>query len=225
VIDGNSPPDANTVIGEMVMPLGQNYQKGVVVAVGNMDGVGGVEIAVTRGGPVAPTNLNKTVKLKAYQFVDGSFRELALGGSSVPFAPFEGIGSGDNVIQRDARITFVDANNDGKAELVFSALDRITDPNNPQVRIATFSVDIATGKAIPVSTGTGPSNSYLIGNQISDHAISSVDLDDLVLAVQGSGQPGASPSAIQYLDPLTGAARAGGFQLGILPGGVSVFGI
>jgi len=207
---------ADTIIGSIITPFGSTYQKGVVVAAGNLDGVGADEIAVTRGGPVAATNPNKSIKLKAYEFNGTGFTELDLNGSaSGTFAPFPGI-------ERDGRIAFVDPDGDGQQELVFSALDR-TVPSNTQVRIAVFDVNTTTGLATAVSTGTGPSNSYLVGTQVQDHGITQVDLNrdgssDLALITE-------TPGLMRYLAPLTGAVLPGGFSLSITAGGVSIDGV
>jgi hypothetical protein len=206
-----------------VSPFGATYTKGVVVAAGNLDGTGGDEIAVTRGGPVAATNPNKSIKLKAYQLVGTSLIELNLSGTGSPLAPFDGIGSGTNVIDRDARVTFTDGDGDGKAELVFSALDRITNPSNVQVRIAVFTVNTTSGLATPASTGTGPSKSYLEGTNIVDHAIGPVTISgdtDLVLLTQTQ-----TGGVIQYLFPLTGDVVTGGFGLDVVTGGITIDGI
>jgi hypothetical protein len=209
----------DTVIGSILTPFGAGYQKGVVVAAGNLDATGGDEIAVTRGGPVArslPADI-QTLKLKAFQFADGGFTELALSGiHGSPLAPFAPLD-----IRRDARVAFVDTNGDSKAELVFSALDR-TDNSNTQVRIATFSVDTATGFATPMSTGTGPSKSYLVGNNIVDHAIASLAPasgagGDLAIITESNS------SRVQYLDPLNGMG-SGGFAIDLTTGGVALAG-
>ncbi|MCE9564160.1 MAG: hypothetical protein K8U57_19125 [Planctomycetes bacterium] len=226
--DADGSDDSN--IGSIQTPFGAGYQKGVVVAAGDLDGTlntGGFaqdEIAVTRGGPVAASNPNKTVKLKAYQFNGSDLSELNLSGTGSPFAPFAGIGSGDTVLQRDARVAFVDTNADGKSDLVFSVLDRTTDPNNFQVRIAAFSVNTSTGLATAVSTGTGPSKSYLVGTDIVDHAISNADpigsgAEELALLTESAS------SGVQYLDPLTGSVLTGGFPLTIMTGGIALDGI
>jgi len=207
----------DSTIGSIITPFGPSYQKGVIVAAGNMDGFGGDEIAVTRGGPVASANPNKSIKLKAYQFDGSDLLELDLNGAATgAFAPFP-------TLERDARLAFVDENGDGSQELVFSALDR-TDPVNAQVRIAVFSINTIIGVATAVSTGTGPSNSYVVGTNIVDHAITHVDLNgdgssDLALLTQ------TASSGMQYLDSFTGALLPGGFNLSILNGGVTLAGI
>jgi hypothetical protein len=215
----------DSTIGSVVEPFGTTYQKGVVVAAGDLDGDGKAEIAVTRGGPVAASNPNKTVKLKAFKFAGGALAELNLSGGTSAFAPFAAVtdASGD-VIERDARVAFVDPDGNGKFRLVFSALDRLTDPSNVQVRIAAFNVDTTTGLATAASTGTGPNGSYLVGSQVVDHAIARGDADgngssDLALVTE-SASPG-----VQHLDPLTGAVLPGGFALTILTGGVTLDGV
>ncbi|MCE9560597.1 MAG: FG-GAP-like repeat-containing protein [Planctomycetes bacterium] len=212
---------ADTIIGSILTPFGATYSKGVIVAAGNLDGVGGDEVAVTRGGPVAATNPNKAIKLKAYKFNGSGLTELDLNGAAPgAFAPFP-------AIERDGRVAFVDPNGDGKQDLVFSALDR-TNPANTQVRIAVFDVNTTTGLATAVSTGTGPSNSYLVSNHIQDHATTHVDLaqdgtSDLALITENSA-PGAL-SGMLYLAPLSGAILPGGFSLNVTTGGVSIDGI
>jgi Tol biopolymer transport system component len=215
----------DSFLGGAVSPFGTSYQKGVVVAAGDLDGDGKAEVAVTRGGPVAPSNPNRTVKLKAFRFNGANLAELNLSGNSSAFAPFGTItGPGGEVIERDARVAFVDPDGNGKFQLVFSALDRITDPANTQVRIAAFNVNMTTGVATPASTGTGPNGSYLVGSQIVDHAIARTDVNrdgasDLALITE------TASSGIQYLDPLTGAVRPGGFTLNVLNGGITLDGI
>jgi len=208
---------ADKRIGAITTPFGPGYQKGVVVALGNLDGVGGDEIAVTRGGPVVQSNPNKSVKLKVFKHNGFGLSELDLNGAaSGAFAPFP-------TITRDSRITFTDADGDGKHELVFSALDR-SNSLNTRIRIAVFSVNTENGLASLVSTGSGPSNSYVIGTNVRDHAIGHVDLDndgsrDLAVLTES-----ALPGIIQYLDPNTGAILPGGFGLNIATGGVSIDG-
>jgi len=204
-----------------VTPFGPAYQKGVVVAAGNLDGAGGVEIAVTRGGPVASLNPSiQSIKLKAFQFMGSTMTELNLSGTGSPLAPFAGL-SGGNIV-RDGRVTFTDSTGTGQAQLIFSALDPFSSPGNTQVRIAAFTVDPTTGLATAVSTGTGPSNSYLVGANITDHAIASVagtGVRNLALITQ------SDTPQIQYLDPLTGGTLNGGFNLSILAGGVTIDGL
>jgi hypothetical protein len=181
------------------------------------------EIGVTRGGPVAkslPADI-QTIKLKAFKFAGSGLVELDLAGNGgasafAPFAPLP--------ISRDARVAFVDTNGDGKSQLVFSALD----PSKPttanvQVRIAAFDVNTTSGLATPASTGTGPSSSYVVGNNIIDHSIAAVapnggNLQNLVLVTQ------SNTSQVQYLDPLTGATATTGFAIALVNGGVNVDG-
>jgi len=224
VVSGSSPVNSNTLIGSIVTPFGQTYSKGVVVAAGDLNGDGAAEVAVTRGGPVAATNLNKSIKLKAYKFA-GTLTELNLSGnSSAPLAPFAGItGPNGEVLSRDARVTFVDQNGDGKDELVMSILDPLSDPTNTQVRIAAFTVNASTGLASPVSLGSGPSQSYLVGSHVANHAISHAalngdDTNSIALLTESDA------SGIQYLNPRTGAVLPGGFNLSVLTGGISLDG-
>lgn len=226
VVDGTSPAGSNNTIGAAVKPFGNTYSKGVVVAGGDLSGDGKAEVAVTRGGPVAASNPNKTLKIKAFQLsaAGSALNELNLSGTGSPLAPFAGLGSGSNVIDRDARLAFVDQNGDGIAELAFTALDRVTDPANVQVRIATFEVSPTTGLATPLGTGTGPSNSFLDGTHIIDHAITHVDansdgIDGMALLTQ------SATSQIQFVNPITGGIKPGGFLLNVLNGGVSLDGI
>ncbi|MCE9564159.1 MAG: Ig-like domain-containing protein [Planctomycetes bacterium] len=224
VIDGTT---STTPIGSGpngISPFGSTYTKGVVVAAGDLDGANGDEIAVTRGGPVVATNPNQTVKLKAYQLSGGALTELALSGSSTPLAPFAGIGSGANVIKRDARVAFTDIDGDGKAELVFSALDPLSTPGNTTVRIAAFSVNLASGLATPISTGTGPSNSYTTGSNIVDHAISGANPTGTAVVPLALITESANDQ-VQYLNPLNGTVLTGGFALPIVTGGITISGI
>ncbi len=225
VIDGASAPGSDTIIGSILTPFGETYQKGVVVAAGDMDGDGAAEIAVTRGGPVAESNTNKTVKLKALKLTDGVLTELPLSGNSFPLAPFAGItGANGEVLARDARVTFVDQNGDGKEELVISILDGISDPTNTQVRIATFSINSVTGVAAPVSAGTGPSQSYLVGDHVLNQGITRTNVSgdgstDLALIVEEAN------SGIHYLNPRTGGTLAPSLVLPVSTGGVAIDGI
>ena len=145
VIDGASPAGQNTVIGGIQKPFGGGYEKGVVVAAGNADGVGGDEVAVTRGGPVASTNpAVQRIKVKVLQLRSGALAELPLNADgTTSFAPFAALTGAANAIKRDGRVAFVDRDGDGKAELVFSALDPLTNPANGQVRVSVFSIGTA----------------------------------------------------------------------------------
>ncbi len=220
---------ADTFIGsdkQGLAPFGSTYSKGVVIAAGNLDGVGGKEIAVTRGDAVAATNPNKTVKLKAFQLntAGTTLAELKLSGTTVPLAPFTGVGSGSKVIDGGADLAFTDQNADGKDELVFSALDSVTAATNVQVRVAAFSVNTATGVATAVSIGTGPSKSYLVGKNVVEQAITSIDPTEtgtrnLALITQ------SGTSGVQYLAPLSGSVLTGGFSLNILKDGVTIDGV
>jgi len=221
-VDGSD--DSN--IGSTFTPFGATYQKGVVVAAGDQDGDGDVEIAVTRGGPVASTNPNKSVKLKAYRFTGQDLEELNLSGTGAAFAPFQGVtGAGGAVLERDARLAFVDPDGDGKSLLVFSALDPLSSPGNVRVRVAAYSVNTTTGLATLESTGSGgTASSYLVGTGVVNHAIASVGVtgsaaSNLALITQ------TAQSGIAYLDPLTGSVLTGGFGLSVLDGGVTFDGI
>jgi serralysin len=223
----------DSLLAPVVTPFGEAYQKGVVVAAGDMDGDHRCEIAVTRGGPVAQSNPNKTAKLKAFKFVGGALAELNLsgqtdgGGNPVAFAPFAAVtGAGGSVIERDARVTFVDQNGDGHAELVFSALDPLTDPTNTRVRIGVYSVSTDTGLASLVSTGPGTTPStYLVGDHVTDHAIAHADLSQAGITVNRIALvTEAATPGVDYLVPLTGQAVLGHLNLNVLNGGVTLDG-
>ena len=144
VIDGTSPAGTNTVIGSIQTPFSAGYEKGVVVAAGNVDGVGGDEIAVTRGGPVAsPNPAVQQIKVKVLQLKGTALTELPLNADgSTAFAPFAVMTGAASGINRDGRVAFVDANGDGKAELVFTALDPLTNAANEQVRVGVYSINV-----------------------------------------------------------------------------------
>ncbi|WP_439628845.1 beta strand repeat-containing protein [Gemmata sp.] len=230
VVSGASAAGVTTIIGAEVTPFGNLYQKGVVVEAGDLDGAANAaglprdEVAVTRGGPVAASNPNKTIKLKAYGFEGGSLAELNLSGTGAPLAPFAAVtGPSGEVLARDGRLAFVDQNGDGRSELVVSILDPLSTPGNVRVRVATFAVDTGTGLATPLGAGSGASNSVLVGAAVKDHAIARVDADgngtsDLALVTEGA------PSGVAYLDPRTGAVLPGGFSLGVARGGVALDG-
>jgi hypothetical protein len=222
---------ADTRLGSIVKPFGNGYQKGVVVTGGDLDGDGRAEVAVTRGGPVVQSNPNKTVKLKAFKFDGANLVELNLSGqtdgagNTVALAPFGNVvGANGEVIERDARVAIVDQNGDGKGTLVFTTLDRVTDPANIRLRVAAYTVDTTSGLGTLVSTGTGSTpTSYLIEGRLSDHAITHADSNgdgrsDLALIVE------SSPSGILFLDPITGAFLPGGFGLTVATGGVTIDG-
>ncbi|WP_439630946.1 hypothetical protein [Gemmata sp.] len=212
--DADGSDDSN--IGSTLTPFGAAYAKGVVVAAGDLDGDGAAEVAVTRGGPVAPANPNKSLKLKAFRFTGQDLEELDLNGPAAgSLAPFP-------AVERDARVAFADPDGDGSHLLVFSALDR-TDPSGTRVRVAAFTVDAVTGAATAAGGGTGPSGSYTLGTGVLDHATARVDLtgagrSDLAVVTR-SAAPG-----LVYLDPLTGAVLPGGFGFAVLAGGVALAG-
>src|SRR5262249_13655298 len=145
VIDGDSPPGSNNVIGGIQKPFGTAYQKGVVVAAGNADGIGGDEIAVTRGGPVSnPDPEIQKIKVKVLQLKSGTLTELPLSADgATAFAPFGSLSGPANAIKRDGRVAFVDADGDGDDELVFTALDPLTNASNERVRVAVYSINPA----------------------------------------------------------------------------------
>ncbi len=227
VIDGTSPVGSNIVIGGLLhTPFGSGYQKGVVVAVGNIDGVGGDEIAVTRGGPVASSSPTvQQIKVKVLQLQNGVLTELPLSADgTTAFAPFASLSGPAKSINRDGRVAFVDSNGDGKAELVFSALDPLTTPGSEQVRVGVYSINAGASAAAAtiVSTGTD-AGTYLTGSGVVDHAITHV-------AAAGAAQnlaiitESASPGVV-YLAPLTGTEQTGGFSLSVLHGGITIDGI
>jgi hypothetical protein len=232
VVDGTSPTGVNTLIGSVVAPFGEGYQKGILVAVGNADGIGGEEIAVTRGPVASPSLAVQRVKVKVYQLQGDTLQALPLAADgSTAFAPFATVSGPANAITRDSRVAFVDANGDGKAELVFSALDPLTNPANVQVRIGVYSIDVhaTQGAATIVSTpgaaivrvGTA-SGTYLTGTAVKDHAIAPVagtgSSQNLALVTQSGS------SGIVNIAPLTGATQSGGGSLGVASGGVSLGG-
>ncbi len=222
VIDGTSPSGSDIIIGGIQKPFGPGYQKGVVVAAGNADGLGGDEIAVTRGGPVASTNPTiQQIKVKVFQLQGSTLAELHLNADgSTSFAPFGALSGPANAIKRDGRVAFVDTNGDGKDELVFTALDPLTNTSNERVRVGVYSINPAasTGAAAIVSTGPD-AGTYLTGGAVVDHAITHAagtgTLENLALLTE-SASPG-----VAYLDPLTGALQAGGFSLSVLHGGIT----
>lgn len=232
VISGNPPADASDILGGIQTPFGANYQKSVVVAAGNIDGIGGDEIAVTRGGPVAsPDPTVQQIKVKVFQLQGTPFdygaplNEIHLSADgSTAFAPFASLNGPASAINRDGRVAFVDSNGDGKAELVFSALDPLTTPGNGQVRVAVYSIDVAAlrGAATIVSTGH-EGGTYLMGNAVVDHAITHVPAtgaqQNLALITESSS------SGIVYLAPLIGSVQSGGFGLRVLHGGITIDGI
>ena len=223
VISGSN----NTIIGGIQRPFGTTYQKGVVVAAGNADGQGGDEVAVTRGGPVASQNpAVQQIKLKVLQ-LQGNLVELPLAADgSTAFAPFGSLSGPANAINRDGRLTFVDFNGDGRSEVEFSALDPLTNPNNPQVRLAMYQINfgVASGAAQVVSLGLD-GGTYLAGTAVVDHAIANV-----TGVVAGTSQSIAlltqsAASGVMYLAPQTGTKQTGGFALNIVSGGVSIDGV
>ncbi|MCE9567870.1 MAG: hypothetical protein K8U57_38210 [Planctomycetes bacterium] len=226
VIDGTSAAGSNVVIGGIQKPFGSGYQKGVIVAAGNADGSGGAEIAVTRGGPVASTNSAvQRIKVKVLQLQGTALTELPLNADgSTAFAPFAGLPGAAKGISRDGRVAFVDSNGDGKAELVFSALDPLTTPTNGQVRVGVYNIDPTASKGAATIASTGPDvGTYLTGTAVTDHAITHVAgtglQQNLALLTQSAS------SGIVYLAPLTGAVQTGGFSLSIVTGGITIDGI
>ncbi len=226
VIDGSSPAGSNLVIGGIQTPFGPGYQKGVIVTAGNVDGSGGDEIAVTRGGPVASSDpAVQQIKVKVLQLQGGTLSELHLSADgSTAFAPFASLNGPANAINRDGRVAFVDTTGDGKAELVFSALDPLTNAANEQVRVAVYSINVGAAFAAATIVSTGPdAGTYLTGTAVVDHSITHV-------AASGASQNLAlitesASTGIVYLAPLTGVVQNGGFGLSVLHGGITIDGI
>ncbi|MCE9568083.1 MAG: VCBS repeat-containing protein [Planctomycetes bacterium] len=236
VIDGTSPAGSNIILGGVQKPFGAGYQKGVFVALGNVDGSGGDEIAVTRGAPVANPNLAvQQVKFKVYQLQGTTLAELHLSADgSTAFSPFASLGGPANAINRDSRVTFTDSNGDGKSELVFSALDPLTNATNSQVRVGVYSITptAAIGGASIVSTGSD-AGTYLAGSNVTDHAITAVPgtTQSLAATTTSAATPQnlalltkGSTSGIKYLSPLTGAVQTGGSNLSVADGGSTLDG-
>ncbi|MCE9563947.1 MAG: IPT/TIG domain-containing protein, partial [Planctomycetes bacterium] len=225
VIDGNSPSGLNNVIGGIQTPFGSGYQKGVIVAAGNVDGLGGDEIAVTRGGPVASSNpAVQQIKVKVLQLQGGALAELPLAANgSTAFAPFGSLSGPANAISRDGRVAFVDSNGDGKDELVFSALDPLTNPANEQVRVGVYSINVSASLGAASIVSTGPDQgTYRTGVAVVDHStthVAATGLQQNLALLTQSASPG-----VVYLAPLTGASL-GGFGLSVLDGGIAIAGI
>ena len=226
VIDGSKADGVNTVIGGMQTPFGAGYQKGVIVAAGDVDGLGGDEIAVTRGGPVnSPNPAVQAIKVKILQLKGTALTELPLNADgTTAFAPFAGLTGAASGINRDGRVAFVDSDGDGKDELVFSALDPLTNANNEQVRIGVYSISTTaqTGAATIKSTGSN-AGTYLTGTAVKDHATTAI-------AATGAQQyiallTESASSGVAYLAPLTGNVQAGGFSLNVVTGGITIDGI
>ncbi|MCE9560483.1 MAG: hypothetical protein K8U57_00370 [Planctomycetes bacterium] len=222
VINGVS----EAIIGGIQTPFGAGYQKGVIVAAGNVDGIVGDEIAVTRGGPVAsPNPAVQSIKVKVLQLQGTALTELPLNADgSTAFAPFAGLPGAAKGISRDGRVAFVDSNGDFKAELVFTALDPLTTPTNGQVRVGVYNIDPTASKGAATIASAGPdAGTYLTGTAVTDHAITHVAgtglQQNLALLTQSAS------SGIVYLAPLTGATKPGGFSLNIVTGGITIDGI
>lgn len=226
VIDGTSPAGSNIVIGGIQKPFGAGYQKGVIVAVGNVDGKGGDEIAVTRGGPVAsPNPAVQQIKVKVLHIQGTILTELPLlADGSTALAPFASLSGPANTINRDGRVAFVDSNGDGTDELVISALDPLTNPGNEQVRVGVYSINPGAIVRAATIISKGPdAGTYLAGNAVTDHAITCVTATGAQQSLALLTDSGSS--GIVYLDPLTGVARPGGFGLNVLNGGITIAGI
>lgn len=224
VIDGASPAGSNNLIGSIQKPFGPGYQKGVVVAAGNVNGgYVGVEIAITRGGPVAsPNPVVQQIKVKVFTLRGTTLTEIPLAADgSTAFAPFGSLAGAANAINRDGRVAFVDTNGDGKDELVFSALDPLTDPNNKQVRVGVYSINVDASASGATILSTGPdAGTYLTGKAVVDHAITHVGATQQNLALITES---ATTGAV-YLAPLTGV-QLGGFGLTVLNAGIVLDGV
>ncbi|MCE9563551.1 MAG: IPT/TIG domain-containing protein, partial [Planctomycetes bacterium] len=214
------------VIGGVQTPFGAGYQKGVIVAAGNVDGLGGDEIAVTRGGPVAnPNPAVQQIKVKVLQLKGTTLSELPLNADgTTAFAPFVGLTGAASGINRDGRVAFVDSNGDGKDELVFTALDPLTNTTNEQVRVGVYAIDPTASKGAATIASTGPdAGTYLTGTAVNDHAITHVAAvgtqENIALLTESAS------SGVVYLAPLTGAVQTGGFSLNVITGGITVDGI
>jgi ELWxxDGT repeat protein len=225
VIDGNSDA-VNTTIGGIQKPFGNGYQKGVVVAAGDVDGDGKAEIAVTRGGPVnSPNPATQRIKVKVLQLRGVNLTELPLNpDGSTAFAPFGGLAGAANGIRRDGRVAFVDQDGNGKAELVYSALDPLTNPGNEQVRVGVFSISTAATAGAATVLSTGPDGgTYTTGTAVVDHAISHVagtgPAENLALLTESAS------SGLVYLAPLTGQVLGANHPLSVRHGGITLDGI
>ncbi|MCE9563254.1 MAG: autotransporter-associated beta strand repeat-containing protein [Planctomycetes bacterium] len=226
VIDGASPVGSNTIIGGIQTPFGKGYTKGVIVAAGNVDGVGGDEVAVTRGGPVNSKNASiQQIKVKVLQLKGAALTELPLAADgSTAFSPFAGLSGAAKAINRDGRVSFVDSNGDGKDELVFTASDPLTNPANGQVRVGVYAIDVHASKGAASIVSTGPdAGTYVTGKAVVDHAITHVAATGLLQNIAIITE--TASSGIVYLAPLTGVVQTGGFSLNILNGGVTIAGI
>src|SRR5262249_20185461 len=147
---------------------------------GDVDGDGKAEIAATRGGPVAsPNPAVQQIKVKVLRFENGDLTQLPLAADgSTAFAPFAGLAGAANGIRRDGRVAFVDTAGNGKAELVFTVLDPLTNPANEQVRAAVYAVNLTATAGAATIISTGPdAGTYLTGQAVADHAIARVGTD------------------------------------------------
>lgn len=224
VTPGSDPSGSgDTTIGGVQTPFGATYQKGVVVQAGDFNKDARDEVVVTRGGPVGPTNPNKSVKLKVFTLAGSSLSELNLTGDGTPFAPFGDVtGANGKTIERDARLAIVDTDFDGFKELVFTAVDRVTDPSNPQIRIGVYAINTTTGRATLASTGpTGIFTTFLTGSQVADHAITHVDTGGGFVNLALLTQSTSGTFAVRYLDPIIGDTITGGFGLSLAVGGIT----
>ncbi len=225
VINSYPPADGGDFIGGLQEPFGPGYQKSVIVAAGNIDGIGGDEIAVTRGGPVAsPDPTVQQIKVKVFQLQGETLTELHLSADgSTAFSPFAKLSGPASAINRDGRVAFVDTNGDGTAQLVFSALDPLTNAGNEQVRVGVYSINVGAlaGAATIVSRGAD-GGTYVTGTAVVDHAIDHVSAtgtqQNLALLTESAS------SGLVYLAPLTGAVQTGGIGFRVLHGGITIDG-
>jgi hypothetical protein len=173
----------------------------------------------------SPDPAVQTIKVKVLQLKGTTLTELPLNtDGTTAFAPFASLIGAASGINRDGRVAFVDSNGDGKAELVFSALDPLTSTTNEQVRVGVYSINVGavSGTASIMSTGAD-AGTYLTGTAVVDHAITHAratgTAENLALLTESAS------SGVVYLDPLTGAVQTGGFSLNIVTGGITIDGI
>jgi hypothetical protein len=240
VLDG----ETGARIGADVFPFSDAYTKGVVPTAADLDGDGGQEVLVTRGGPVATEGLSPArarakaaIKVQGYDLVNGQWQNLNLGanlrptagdGADFAWAPFDDLGPGVDpstpVIARDGRLAAVGLPG-GKQGVVFTAE---ADPNqatdfDSNIYGLTFTSTIG-GQVTILSTGAnGPtSGAYLISSAANDHATSSVDVD-----ADGAGDVAVALETVMpqivLLDPLTGQQRST-FAFPVTPNGVTLYG-
>ncbi|VTT96504.1 FG-GAP repeat protein OS=Oscillatoria nigro-viridis PCC 7112 GN=Osc7112_5529 PE=4 SV=1: FG-GAP [Gemmataceae bacterium] len=213
--------------GPPVRVFGSGYTGGFVLAAGDLDGalnaagLPQAEIAVTRNGPLGKHLLG----VRAFKWNGGGLAALNLTATGANLTPFAGIrGPGGRPLTLNPGLAFVDRNGDGRSEFTVSVLDPISNRRNPQVRIATFSVNTNTGLAQPEGSSSGPGRSFTVGSAVRTQGIAEFDHDGngtYDLAVVSQRPTGTT---VLFLDPFTGAARLGTFALDIPQGRVTVDG-